>query len=481
MSPVGATGQVPDRRTVWMPTERPFVASGRTPSRRPNIVFILADDLGWGDLGCFGSLHNATPHIDGLAAEGVRFTHAYSTSSTCSPTRIGLYTGRYPGRLVAGLEEPLGSRTEAHGIPHDHPTLPSILADAAYSTAMIGKWHCGWLPWFSPLRIGFQTFWGNLDGAVDYFAHIDTIGAPDLYEGEVAVEEVGYYTELIARRAAGHISSLPAGEPFYVQVNFTAPHWPWEGPHDQHISERVVAAAERGGPAALKALFHFEGGSLAKYREMVSALDDAVGQVLAALDATGARDDTIVIFSSDNGGERFGFLWPFVGEKGDLEEGGIRVPTIIRWPAVLDARQVSDVPFGTMDLTATLLAAAGTGPHPDYALDGVDLNPWLIDGAEPPQRDLLWRTREQGAIRRGRFKLLVDREAKPLWGTFRDMTGRRVRLFDVADDGREKADLSADHPDLTADLLAAFEAFDAEMLPYPPEPVMRGGVRGFDD
>jgi len=459
---------LPDRRADWFPPERSYAATGAgRPERRPNIVFIFADDLGWGDLGCYGSLHHRTPVLDRLAAEGVRLRHAYAASPTCSPTRIALYTGRYPGRLLAGLQEPLVQRDEHSGIPHQHPTLPSLLKDAGYDTAMFGKWHCGWLPWFSPIKAGFDVFFGNLDGALDYFGHIDTKGQPDLYEGETPVEETGYYTEIVSARAADHIRSRDPEKPFYLQVNYTAPHWPWEGPDDQAVSAKVTAAARR---EHLTGLFHFEGGSLDTYRRMVEALDAGIGTVLDALDANGVRDDTIVVFASDNGGERFAFLWPFVGEKGDLEEGGIRVPFLVRWPAAIAGGQVTDVPTITMDWTATLLDAAGTRPHPDYPLDGVSLLPWLLDGDPPPERDLLWRTRGQGAARRGRHKLLVDRTAQPLLRWLPTGPGERVRLFDVASEGREKADVSGDDPALTADLLDAWRTFDKSLLAYPPPP-----------
>ena len=168
----------------------------------------------------------------------MRFTHGYAGSATCSPTRFSLYTGRYPGRLEAGLQEPLVLRDEKTGIPGGHPTLPSLLRDGGYDTGMFGKWHCGYLPWFSPLRIGFDTFFGNLDGAMDYFSHIDTAGLPDLYEGETPVEEVGYYTEMISTRAADYIRSHGQDKPFYLQVNYTSPHWPWEGPTDRATSEK---------------------------------------------------------------------------------------------------------------------------------------------------------------------------------------------------------------------------------------------------
>jgi arylsulfatase A-like enzyme len=461
---------LPDRRAAWHPPEQPFRAraSGR-PAHRPNIVVILADDLGWGDLACYGSLHNDTPILDHLARQGLRLTNAYAAAPTCSPTRIALYTGRHPGRLVAGLEEPLTTRDEHHGIPHDHPTLASLLRDAGYATAMFGKWHCGWLPWFSPVRAGFDTFFGNLDGALDYFGHIDTLGRPDLWEGEVAVEKVGYYTHLLSERAADHIRAAGRDRPFYLQLNYTAPHWPWEGPDDIATSARIIARAAAGPLDALYALFHFEGGSLATYREIVAALDAGIGTVLTALDERGGdgRDDTIVVFSSDNGGERYAFMWPFVGEKGDLEEGGIRVPLIVRWPAAIDGGQISDVPTTTVDCTATLLDAAGVSPARTHPLDGTTLLPWLLDADPPPERDLLWRTRTQGAIRRGPHKLLVHHHGKTLWNGRYPTGAPYHELFDLTADGREKANLAAEHPALMADLLAAWEAYESALLPYP--------------
>lgn len=459
---------LPDRRREWNPNEIQLESTPRPrPNRRPNIVFILADDLGWGDLGCYGSLHHRTPAIDRIAAGGLRFTHAYAGSATCSPTRFSLYTGRYPGRLEAGLQEPIVLRDERTGIPADHPTMPSLLRDGGYATAMFGKWHCGFLPWFSPLRIGFDTFFGNLDGAMDYFSHIDTIGNPDLYEGETPTEEIGYYTDLISDRAADYIRSHGAERPFYVQVNYTAPHWPWEGPEDRETSARVTAAMAED---PLTALFHFDGGSLDTYRSMVEAMDAGIDRILEAIAESGQSGNTIVIFTSDNGGERYSFMWPFVGEKGDLEEGGIRVPLVVRWPDGVPAGRVTEEPVVTMDLTASLLDAAGVTPGPAYPLDGVSLLPWLFDGDPGPDRDLLWRTREQGAIRRGPYKLLYDRQAKPLWGGSFGKDGPRVRLFDVTVDGREKADISAEHPALTAELLAIWQQFDEELLPYPPLP-----------
>ncbi len=434
----------------------------------PNVVFILADDLGWADLGCYGATEIATPNLDRLAADGVRFTHAYAASPWCSPTRIGLYTGRNPGRLPCGLEEPLRTRSEEMGIPAGHPTLPSLLVDAGYDTAMFGKWHCGWLPWFSPLRIGFGTFFGNLDGAMDYFEHIGTLGEPDLWEGETPVEMTGYYTDIVSERAADWIGHDRDG-PFYLQLNYTAPHWPWEGRGDAAVGAEIRRQYDEGEVEF--PLLHRDAGSLDKYRELVEAMDDGVGIVLDSLDTVGVADDTMVLFCSDNGGERWSKNWPLVGEKGDLNEGGIRVPFILRWPGVVAPGQVDDSPNITMDWTATILDAAGTGPAEGFPLDGVSLLPWLTGDADYPEHDLFWRIASQGALRRGRFKYLRDGRGRARLGNwprvFQRSQGYYDLLYDVTVDGREMAEISRHHPELLADMKATWERLESELLPYP--------------
>jgi len=249
-------------------------------------------------------------------------------------------------------------------------------------------------------------------------------------------------------------------------VNYTAPHWPWEGPNDIETSRRVTKAQLEG---TFTGIFDYEGGSLETYRSMVKALDDGVGEIVKALDETGQRDNTIFIFTSDNGGERYAFLWPFVGEKGDLEEGGIRVPFIIRWPEVINSGMSSEEISTTMDWTATLLEACGVENHPNYPLDGTSLLSWLTEGKRPSERSLLWRTRRQGAVRRGPWKLLHDRQAKPYWSDESGVSGSRTRLFHVATDGREWADVSAKNPDLVEQLSNELFEFEAEMLPYPKD------------
>jgi arylsulfatase A-like enzyme len=412
------------------------------------VLVILGDDLGWADLGSYGSPDIKTPHLDALARQGVRFTNAYSAAAVCSPTRFALYTGRYPGRLRGGLEEPIARPDKLIGIPPEHPTLASLLKDAGYATAMFGKWHCGFLPWFSPIKSGWEEFFGNLSGAVDYYSKVSSTGV-DLYEGEVPVESLDYYTDTIADRAAGFVRRRHT-KPWLLNLNFTTPHWPWEAPGDRETSAEITRRVKAGEPGAL---FHYDGGSLETYRKMVESLDSAVGKVLRALRDTGQDKTTIVLFSSDNGGERFSHNWPLSGEKASLNEGGIRVPNILRWPAAIRPRQVSHVPVVTQDWTATILEAAGVRPGDGYPLDGHSLIPYLLKGARPPQRDLFWRTRSARALRRGDWKYLRSAEGES--------------LYNLAEDVREQADVARRHPDLLNDLRARWEEINRELLPYP--------------
>ncbi|MFE7112804.1 sulfatase-like hydrolase/transferase [Streptomyces sp. NPDC057575] len=438
---------------------RPFrAAEGRT-SKRPNLLYFLADDLGWADLSCYGSPHIKTPHLDRLAAQGVRFTDGYAGSSTCSPTRLSLYTGRYPGRTEAGLEEPIIEKSKV-GLDPAHPTLASLLGAAGYTTAMIGKWHCGFLPDYSPTKSGWDEFFGNFGGALEYYSKITSDKRYDLYEGETPYKDLRYYTEILTERASGFIER-DHDKPWLLNLNYTTAHWPWIAEGDTEEAERLEKRVrELPLEQAQLALAHLDGGSLDKYREMVESLDRSVGAVLRALKKSGQDRDTIVVFSSDNGGERYSNSWPLTGGKYTLQEGGIRVPTILRWPARVDGHQVSDVPVFTPDWTATFLDAAGARPDPATPLDGVSLIPYLSRG-KAPERDLFWRTREERALRRGKWKYHRATKAEIPTRNGKDA------LFDMERDQHECADRSAHEPDLVAELKAAWEKIDAGLLPYP--------------
>ncbi|WP_411103759.1 sulfatase [Streptomyces sp. cmx-4-9] len=431
------------------PREQEFRAARGRGSRRPNILFILGDDLGWADLSSYGSPHIKTPNLDRLARQGVRFTDAYSGSATCSPTRFSLYTGRYPGRTAGGLAEPIADRSA--GLEPTHPTLASLLRDADYATALIGKWHAGYLPDYSPTRSGWDEFFGNFGGALEYYSKLGLGGEYDLYEGDAAYKDLRYYTRIITEQASEYVSRDHHGKPWLLNLNFTTPHWPWIAEGDTAESAEIVRRIKAGDG---RALWHQDGGSVEKYREMVEDLDRSVGEVLKALKRSGHEEDTLVVFSSDNGGERFSYNWPLSGNKASLQEGGIRVPNIARWPARLDGGQVSRVPVFSPDWTATLLELAGTRPHRAYPLDGVSLAGYLLRGEEPAERDLFWRVRGERALRRGN------------WKYYRGKAGRD-QLFDLAGDVREQADKAAAEPARLARLREAWERVDAGLLPYP--------------
>jgi arylsulfatase A-like enzyme len=412
----------------------------------PNILFILADDLGYADLSCYGRRDYETPVLDQLAAEGLRFTQAYSNSSVCSPTRLALATGRYQYRLEAGLEEPIGATppdNKPRGLPPDHPTIASQLRRAGYRTALIGKWHLGALPDYGPLKSGYEEFFGISGGGVDYASH-GLSGRPDLYEGERPVEVAGYLTELLSNRAVEYIAGAKRRrEPFFLSLHFTAPHWPWQAPGD--------------GPVAVEqSLFHFAGGSLEIYSRMVRSLDSGIGRVLGALRNSGLDESTLVIFTSDNGGERFSDNWPFVGQKLDLLEGGIRVPQIVRWTGEIAGGAVTEQVAITMDWMPTLLSLGGAAPDPELPPDGLDLSATLRGTAQISPRTLFWRLayRNQAAIRAGDWKYL--------------RIGDDEFLFDLRTDVRERANRRADEPRRFADLKMQWESWNASMLPASP-------------
>ncbi|WP_263168332.1 sulfatase [Streptomyces sp. SCSIO ZS0520] len=428
--------------------ERPFRAAPGRHSRRPNILFILGDDLGWADLSSYGAPHIRTPNLDRLARQGVRFTDAYSGSATCSPTRFSLYTGRYPGRTKGGLAEPIADRTV--GLEPTHPTLASLLRDAGYATALIGKWHCGYLPDYSPTKSGYDEFFGNLGGALEYYSKLGLLGEYDLYEGDAEYKDLRYYTRVLTERASEYVSREHE-RPWLLNLNFTTPHWPWIAEGDEEESAEITRRIRAGVKGALN---HRDGGSVEKYREMVEDLDRSVGKVLAALRRSGQEENTLVFFGSDNGGERFSYNWPLTGGKFGLQEGGIRVPSLVRWPARLDGGQVSEEPVFTPDWTATLLELGGARPHPAYPLDGSSLAGYLLRGEELAERELFWRVRGERALRRGKWKYYRGQDGKD-------------HLYDLHADAREQADRAAAEPELVKELRQAWERIDKRLLPYP--------------
>jgi arylsulfatase A-like enzyme len=439
-------------RRTWMRTAAigtVALASGAhrlfaQPARRPNIVFILADDLGYADVSCYGRPDLSTPNIDRLAAMGVRFLQAYANSAVCTATRAALITGRYQYRLRIGLEEPLLASSPGVGLPPEHPTLPSLLKNAGYGTTLVGKWHLGVLPTYGPLQSGYDHFYGFRGSAVDYYSHAGTDQQDDLWDDDVAIHQVGYLTDLLGDRAVNVIDGYAKSDrPFFMSLHFNAPHWPWEAPGDEAESNRIKATN----------LQHYDGGTQKTYQRMIERMDLQIGRVLAALETNRLLDNTIVVFTSDNGGERFADTWPFTGRKTELLEGGLRIPAIIAWPARLPKGQTTEQVAISMDWLPTLVTAAGAATDPGSPSDGINLLPHVTDSASIVRRTLFWRYKAnaQRAVRDGDYKFL-----KILDNTF---------LFNLVLDPMERANLKERQSDVYARLEAAWHAWNATMLP----------------
>lgn len=432
-----------------------FTAFSADSASRPNIVIILADDMGYGDLGCYGCPDIRTPHIDALARQGVRLTTFYSNGPECSPTRTSLMTGRYQHR-VGGLECAIGlgnvgryddairlANQHELGLPVQRSVLARALKDAGYATAICGKWHLGYEPKFLPLKHGFDYAFGPLGGNIDYFHHHEPGGQPMLYQNDQRVERKGYMTDLIAEEACNFLRRTT--QPFFLYVPFNAPHSPFQGPND-------------GGQPPLTSENMIR-GSREKYTEMVERLDDRIGTILKSLDEIGAASNTLVIFASDNGGPQFSRNDPFSGRKGTTYEGGIRVPCILRWPGKLPAGAESSQVGITMDLTASILNLAGAKPPMNQPLDGIDIVQHIRDQKPNVSRTLFWRGRRGETtwrgVRDGDFKL-VSRQDGPK---------RQDWLFDLKPDIGEKNDLSASRHDELKRLQSLLSRWEEDVKP----------------
>jgi arylsulfatase A-like enzyme len=409
--------------SVWTISAALFAQPG--PPSRPNIVLIITDDVGYGDIGSYGAPDIRTPNIDSLAKAGVRFTQFYANGSSCTPTRAGLISGRYQQRFA--LERPLSGAASPDvsiGLPATGRSLPQLLRDGGYSTALVGKWHLGYQPQFSPRAHGFESFFGFKSGYIDYYQHTDGFGHPDLFEDDKPVTMNGYMTDLITERAVKFIGEH-ARAPFFLEVAYNAAHWPYQDP------DRPSTAIRN---SAHLLPYDENTDTRAGYVKIMERADRGVGEILAALDRAGLSQNTLVVFTNDNGGEWLSRNTPLFNRKFTLYEGGIRVPAIVRWPGHVTAGAVSTQVAITMDLSATFLAAAGVSVPAAAKLEGMDLIPLLRAGAKPIPRTLFWRVAAAGlnqrAVRDGDWKLLLEGSA-------------RVMLFNVGNDISERDDVAA--------------------------------------
>ena len=424
---------------------------------RPNVVLIMMDDLGYGDLGSYGAPDARTPNIDRLAREGVRLTDAYANGAVCTPTRAALMTGRYQQRY--GLEWVVTPTDTMAVLPITGTSLPALLEGNGYATALFGKWHLGFRRDHGPLAHGFDTFFGFLEGAHDYY-----VGG--LYEDTTLVRPRGYLTDEITDRSVAFIERHRSG-PFFLEVAYNAPHWPFQPPNRPPRD-----TVERRGLALRQFPMDARPATRADYLLMLERADEGVGRILAALERAGLTRNTLVIFTNDNGGEWLSRNAPFFHRKGTLWEGGIRVPLIMRWPGRLPAGTSSAQVALTMDVTASILSATGTKPPPSYRPDGIDLLPVLRGSVAPIERTVFWRlpargqpslapdSRQQRVVRAGDMKLLVE--------------GASFFLFDLARDPGERDDLAAQRPDVVRSLWALIQEWERSV----DEERMAGGTSG---
>ena len=409
--------------------------------RRPNIIYIMVDDMGYGDLSCFGRKEFQTPVLDAFAKEGVRLTNAYAACAICTPTRVGFMTGKFPARNPIGLREPLlMDSTDIHiGLDPKTPTISSLLKEAGYSTALIGKWHLGFEPPFLPLNHGFDYFFGITAGGADYVSHRYD-GNPTLFENDKPVEEQGYLTDLITEHAVQFLKGADRTRPFFLSLQYTAPHWPWQKPGDSALADSLGMKA---------------GGNAEVYAAMVTNLDQNIGRVLNFLKEEDLEDNTLVVFTSDNGGEKFSNMGIYRGGKFQLWEGGIRVPAMVRWPGKITPGTESNQVAITMDWMATLLKAGGVKLD-NLNLDGVDLMPQLSKDASNVPRKLYWRVANRtpyAAFTSGSWKYLKEKDAE--------------YLFNLSEDPTESHNLKDENPERFQKMKSSYDSMNSQMLaPY---------------
>jgi arylsulfatase A-like enzyme len=421
----------------------PTLALGLSPAvtppvqaeRHPNVVLIVADDLGYGETGAQGNPEIPTPNIDSLARDGVRFTQGYVSAPVCAPTRAGMLTGRYQQRF--GFETNSGPQNvadNAFGLPRTEQTLAERLKARGYATGMFGKWHLGFRPDMTPLGRGFDEFVGFHGGAHHYFPGKGAEAT--IYRGTERVVEPNYLTDVFGNEAASFVERH-ADQPFFLYLPFNAVHGPLQAPTDRKAAFSDIADPTRRTFAA-----------------MLTSMDNGIGKVLEALRRHNLDENTLIIFHSDNGGPTAhttsGNL-PLRGFKNTIYEGGIRVPYMMRWTGHLPAGEVYERPVSTLDVTPTVLAATGQKAKAKDNLDGVNLLPYLGGkNAETPHETLYWRYGKQRAIRHGDWKLLGHQ-------------GKFAQLYDLSKDIGETTNLFDAQPAVVKQLTEAWNKWDATL------------------
>ena len=393
---------------------------GTVMARKPNIILILADDMGYGDASCYGGKHLQTPAIDSLASSGLRFTDFHSNAPVCSPTRAALLTGCYQQRC--GIEGVISAKNHRDkGLPLNKVTFADVLKNAGYKTAVFGKWHLGYEPRFNPRHQGFDEFVGFVSGNIDYHSHIDQIGVEDWWQDVELVPEGGYSTDLVTSHGLSFIQRHQ-DSPFCLYLAHECPHYPYQGPNDP--ADRTV-----GNP---KPILGRRQDQAAAYKEMMESMDTGIDQIVHKINSLGLEQETFIFFCSDNGPTGPGSSGPLRGKKGSLWEGGHRVPGIAYWPSEIRPGTVTNETVLTMDLLPTLASIAEAKLPANLKLDGFDLLPLMTGGNSLPERSLFWRFKNDCVIRKGPWKL---------------MRGENPGLFHLDDDMGETTNMIEQEPE----------------------------------
>jgi arylsulfatase A-like enzyme len=435
------------------------IAESRAESR-PNVVFILADDLGRHDCGFMGGTEIKTPHLDKLAAGGTKLD-AFYVQPVCSPTRAALMTGRYPMRhgLQVGVVRPWAQ----YGLPLEERTLAQALKEAGYRTAVVGKWHLGhFSPEYLPTRRGFDRQYGHYNGALDYFTHVRD-GGFDWHRDDKVCRDEGYSTHLLAKEAVGFIRDHDVAKPFFLYLPFNAVHAPHQAP-EEYLKRYANLTGERK-----------------KYAAMLTAMDDAVGAVVAEVERRGMRKDTLFVFSSDNGGPQPGVVTDngkFRAGKGTLYDGGVRVVAFATWDGRIAPGTTTAEPIHMVDWYPTLLKLCGAKAEQKLPVDGIDVWPALAEKKPLPPRTILVNTTpNNGAVRGGDWKLIVrDGADDPDGGVPKKDGKRSVELFNLKDDPHEKTNVADANGAKVKELREQLAAFAKQAVPPKAAPKPKGFV-----
>jgi len=407
-------------------------------SDKPNIILIMADDLGYGDIGCYGSTKISTPYIDALASGGMKFTDYHSNCPVCSPTRAALLTGRYQQR--AGIEGVIYAKgpTRQTGLALEETTFAEVLKTRGYATGIFGKWHLGYNVQFNPARQGFDEFRGYVSGNVDYHSHIDGAGFDDWWKNLEKVPEEGYCTDLITKHGIDFIERHK-DEPFCLYLPHESVHSPYQGRNDP---PQRLPGGKKGKKARREEIAR-------AYKEMVEVMDEGIGKIVETVRRLGLKRKTFIFYCSDNGATKNGSNGALAGYKGSLWEGGHRVPAVAYWPGRIKPGTVTNQTTLGMDMYPTMASIAGAKIPAGLKLDGVDLLGMLTENRKLPERTLFWRYRKQKAVRKGPWKLLVQ--------------GDSVRLCNLDNDLGEKNNLAGAKPEMLKTLQDELASWEQEV------------------